>query len=208
MPAVLLLTPPPRLPACFPPQVDWLLGRMLRDGVHFSHQAVGRLTSFCFGRGQPQVAFSLFKASKAPAAVGSCTSTGPKPPQRCLLILPACVFHSPAACLPHPCSCSLLRRRPPPRTAQTVREMGLLSIVEPAGADLAEQSAEEGEGHEDRGGGAAASTASVDLLASASGDEEDGEERARGGRHPQDRSSSQQAAYCYSRMIAACHKAR
>lgn len=42
-------------------QVDLLLARMLRDGVRFSHQAVGRLTSFCFSRAQPLVAYSLFK---------------------------------------------------------------------------------------------------------------------------------------------------
>lgn len=43
-------------------QIDWLLGRMVRDGVRFSHQAVGRLTSFCFGRSQPRAAYLLFKA--------------------------------------------------------------------------------------------------------------------------------------------------
>ena len=51
-------------PLCaLPPlQVDWLLERMRRDGVQFSHLAVGRLTGFCLSRGQPHVAFQLFKA--------------------------------------------------------------------------------------------------------------------------------------------------
>ncbi len=34
---------------------------MRRDGVRFSHQAVGRLSGFCFSRSQPQLAFQLFK---------------------------------------------------------------------------------------------------------------------------------------------------
>lgn len=42
-------------------KVDQLLERMRRDDVRFSHQAVGRLSGFCFSRSQPQLAFQLFK---------------------------------------------------------------------------------------------------------------------------------------------------
>ncbi|PSC70893.1 hypothetical protein C2E20_5639 [Micractinium conductrix] len=42
-------------------RVDQLLERMRRERVRFSHQAVSRLSGFCFSRGQPQVAYQLFK---------------------------------------------------------------------------------------------------------------------------------------------------
>jgi hypothetical protein len=47
-----------------PPQVELLLERMRRDGVRFSHQAVGRLTSFCFSRDEPELAFQLFRVGR------------------------------------------------------------------------------------------------------------------------------------------------
>lgn len=52
---------PNHIPTPSPPQVDQLLERMRRDDVRFSHQAVGRLSGFCFSRSQPQLAFQLFK---------------------------------------------------------------------------------------------------------------------------------------------------
>ena len=46
-------------------QVDWLLGRMVVDGVRFSHQAVSRLTAFSLAAGQPKVAYRLFKVGSS-----------------------------------------------------------------------------------------------------------------------------------------------
>ena len=57
--------PPPPPPPHTHTQVDQLLERMRRERVRFSHQAVSRLSGFCFSRGQPQVAYQLFKASEA-----------------------------------------------------------------------------------------------------------------------------------------------
>ncbi len=49
------------LPLHMLPQALSLLPRMRTEGVWFSPDAVSRLTHFCASRGQPRVAFNLFK---------------------------------------------------------------------------------------------------------------------------------------------------
>ena len=218
--------------------MDWLLERMRRDGVRFSHQAVGRLSGFCFSRGQPQVAFQLFKASGGGGAgvVGWVGWVRWGSDQHSTAQRGDALWgghpHQPPAPATWPASWAG-RRRATARHAcrraaaclQTVREMGLLSLEEPP-PKAAPSGGGQSEGEEEAAAAApdapppagGLAGASLDLAASADDDadlEGEGGGGGGGGRAAQAAQAERawekaraQAANSYCRMIAACHKAR
>ena len=239
-------------------QVDLLLGRMQRTGARFSGVAVSRLTAFCLTRGQPKVAFTLFKASaRVPGRRRAVHTELREPGLLCAGMaggfIVVCDSSVPLVALSPRSFSHPLPPLLPARCLQKVRDMGLLSLEPPSatagspdsaaaagsGAEQVDRGASSSSSSSSRGGveveggsdsevellgregiAAAASSfdnsisGSIDLGLSslsegevedaAAAEEEDRLKRAAAARHQ----ARGQAAFCYCRMIAACHKAR
>lgn len=214
---------------------------MLRDNVRFSHQAAGRLTTFCLGRGQPREAFSLFQVRctgvdwgcfpHAAAGRGTCRILRQHLTRHMLQGSRGMAAAWPSSEPPHP-PCAAHTRHP-----QKVREMGLLSLDLPAGADGSDSEDEEEDGPEleqepeagagrpakralqadaEDGSGAAAASSDLGSVSDAESEleaegEGESEEDLKRTKRQAKRARAQaraQAAYSYCRMITACHKAR